>query len=354
MVFFSANSSRAGSVRKLPNAFGSFGTRRFRRRGLWTSRPFATRWRARSTRRGRSPPSRRDGRRTSSRSGFRSSRSGGARRLDERRELPTPKLALDVFPVKKNAARPTTRDPPDRGGFERTDSPPRAVPPASSLPGSPAGGPAEHGGWLPRAFRRLVFEFEQLFEIAERARAPAAGRACAPPPPRRRALRALRAERSADDELARRDARPLLRDARALVACHGVAPVAKTRAARTRDRERVGRFAELRALEAASSAPSLVFTDERRVRRRRHIVSPFTAVFDAAVAAVAARFDRRAPRRRAATRRPTRPAVPRRPPRMCSSARAEPRGRAIAWAVARRRQRRRGRDLRRLEERGGR
>ena len=211
--------------------------------------------------------------------------------------------SLSMFsPVKKKAGTTTTRDPPEVAGSSSYGSAAARDSPASSLPGSPSRPkePNTSGGSRGHSRSHSFSSLNGSSKSQTSSWAPAAEsrlRAAAADAVAPFALFA-RSER-ADDDLARRDARPLLRDALSC-ACHP-APVSKNAWPADPETASAAATLRLRALEAFVSAPSFVFfqtndaSDDGDTSSHR-----LSAVFDAAVAACAALPDSAPPSRVAA------------------------------------------------------
>jgi hypothetical protein len=211
--------------------------------------------------------------------------------------------SLSMFsPVKKKAGTTTTRNPPEAAGSSSYGSAAARDSPASSLPGSPSRPkePNTSGGSRGHSRSHSFSSLNGSSKSQTSSWAPAAEsrlRAAAADAVAPFALFA-RSER-ADDDLARRDARPLLRDALSC-ACHP-APVSKNAWPADPETASAAATLRLRALEAFVSAPSFVFfqtndaSDDGDTSSHR-----LSAVFDAAVAACAALPDSAPPSRVAA------------------------------------------------------
>ena len=211
--------------------------------------------------------------------------------------------SLSMFsPVKKKAETTTTRDPPEVAGSSSYGSAAARDSPASSLPGSPSRPkePNKSGGSRGHSRSHSFSSLNSSSKSRTSSWAPAAEsrlRAAAADAVAPFALFA-RSER-ADDELARRDARPLLRDALSC-ACHP-APVSKNAWPADPETASAAAILRLRALEAFVSAPSFVFSQTNDASDDGDTSSHrLSAVFDAAVAACAALPDSAPPRRVAA------------------------------------------------------
>ena len=207
-------------------------------------------------------------------------------------------------PVKKNAETTRdSRDPPEVAGSSSYGSAAARDSPASSLPGSPSrpkepntsGGSRGHS--RSHSFSSLNSSSKSQTSDSWAPAAESRLRAAAADAVAPFALFA-RSER-ADDELARRDARPLLRDALSC-ACHP-APVSKNAWPADPETASAAAILRLRALEAFVSAPSFVFSQTNDASDDGDTSSHrLSAVFDAAVAACAALPDSAPPRRVAA------------------------------------------------------